>query len=90
MSSASATCAPGRRGAGDDHVREPVVQVEIAVGVEGAAVAGTQPAAGEHHLGGRPGFTPDCRGDTTVNGVARAVYGDDEPGPFGPIGLEGS
>jgi len=31
----------------------------------------------------------DCNGDTTVNGVARAVYGDDEPGPFGPIRLGG-
>src|SRR6266542_2346326 len=30
-----------------------------------------------------------CNGDTTVNGVARAVYGDDEPGPFGPIRLGG-
>src|ERR1700729_2107317 len=25
----------------------------------------------------------------TVNGAARAVYGDDEPGPFGPIRLGG-
>src|SRR6266508_3286289 len=31
----------------------------------------------------------DCRGDTTVNGAASAVYGDDEPGPFGPIRLGG-
>ncbi len=32
------------------HVFEPVVQVEEAVRVEGSAVAGAQPAAGEHHL----------------------------------------
>jgi hypothetical protein len=30
-----------------------------------------------------------CNGDTTVNGVARAVHGDDEPGPFGPDRLGG-
>src|SRR5690242_6853148 len=33
-------------------------RVEVAVGVEGAAVAGAQPAAGEQYLGGRPGLAP--------------------------------
>jgi hypothetical protein len=40
--------------AGDDHVLEPVMQVEEAVGIEGTAVAGAQPAAGEPG-GGRLG-----------------------------------
>jgi len=71
--------------AGDNHVLEPVVQVEEAVRVEGSAVAGAQPAAGEHHLGGLFGLTPVAFHDAgaghqdLAGGQAVIDRGEDRP-----------